>query len=145
MAVSPDGRNLYFANGAEIVTLIRNADGTLEAHSTTSTLRRLGTWDPTTSKTTISPDGRSVYLVSPGGVQSYVRDPGSGDLSAFHCVTAETQLGCERLRPVMSGKPERLAAASVNDVTVTADGRNVYIAAVLRSGTVYVTTYARAA
>jgi DNA-binding beta-propeller fold protein YncE len=145
MALSSDGRNLYFANGVEIVTLTRHADGTLEAQPRTSTLLRLGTWDPTTLQTTISPDGRSVYLVSPGGVQSYARDPGSGDLSAFHCLTAETQQGCERLRPIMFGKPESLAAASVNDVTVTADGRNVYIAAVLRSGTVYVTTYARAA
>lgn len=145
LALSPDGRDLYFANGTQVVTLIRHPDGTLQARPATTALRQFGTWDPATSQTTISADGRSVYFLSPGGIQSYARDPQTGELSAPRCLTAEAEQGCDHVRPRMPDKPERLAAAMVSTMTVTADGRHVYVVAVSRSGTTYITAYARTA
>jgi DNA-binding beta-propeller fold protein YncE len=144
MALSPDGRNLYFANGDTIVTLLRRPDGTLETGADATAMRRLGaSWDPAASQALVSPDGRSVYVVSPGGVQSYDRDPATGRLADAQCLTAERQRDCERLRPVVVRRPATVVAAYVGTMALTGDGRDAYIVVTARSGATYISTYAR--
>jgi hypothetical protein len=144
MALSPDGRNLYFANGDTIVTLLRRPDGTLETGADATAMRRLGaSWDPAASQALVSPDGRSVYVVSPGGVQSYDRDPATGRLADAQCLTAEPQRDCERLRPVVLRRPATVVAAYVGTMALTGDGRDAYIVVTARSGATYISTYAR--
>jgi DNA-binding beta-propeller fold protein YncE len=141
LAASPDGQNVYAAaTGSNSVVAFRRdaATGGLTQIGCVSEPRH-GECEPglglaEATGVAVSPDGRQVYATSRVGrsVVTFQRDPGSGLLRQTHCVSdgAASEQGCEVGRGLYG-------AASV---TVSPDGRHVYVAATLSSA---LTTFAR--
>lgn len=120
MAISPDGRNVFVGNGEGVVmTFTRSSAGSLHAPPTTTSLP--GSY---TSDIAVSPDGRSVYVVFDGTLRAFLRETGTGKLSALQCLSGEARAGCLR--------PRALPEASA--VAVTPDGRHAYVLGWTRSG-----------
>jgi DNA-binding beta-propeller fold protein YncE len=141
VAASPDGRNLYVAanNSGAVVTFRRNPRsgvivrrGCLSVHrSEGCTLARAisGAFS-----VAVSPDGRHVYVAAFRAVAMFERDTRTGALrqpiGADTCTSQDGADGCSQGRGLTS-------AASV---TVSPDGRNVYVAS---SGSSAVATFSR--
>ena len=130
VAVTPDGRNVY-AVGATSDTLVQfdrnTTDGSLTfrgcAHDGSPDDGCTGSSDGLNQprSVAVSPDGESVYVVSQlsDAIVHFRRDPGSGFLTAA---------GCLRETPADSCAGGADGLTDPYSVTVSRDGRNVYVA-----------------
>jgi DNA-binding beta-propeller fold protein YncE len=131
VAVSPDGASLYVAsNGSDSVThLFRGADGRLALDGC---LNNDGTENcgdlPAApldgpSGVAVSPDGRSVYVVTyqGGSIAHFFRDLPGGQLYYDGCLNNDGTQGCVDL----PGAP----LSGADGVAVSPDGGSVYVAA----------------
>ncbi len=132
VAVSPDGRNVYLASESSLAVFDRDRRsgavrqkpgraGCLAASGAAgacSRARGLGS----ASEVAVSPDGRNVYAASFAGLTVFERDLKTGALRELRgpggCISRAARAGCER------GRGLRYPA----DLTVSPDGRNVYVA-----------------
>ncbi len=124
MAISPDGKFAYvnsFANGS-VVELSRDA--------TTGALSQIGAVSGGNGLSAplgvaISPDGANVYVSGAGSnaEAAFTRNPSTGTLtqlaSPFDCITDDSS-GC--------GQVGATGLAGARRVTVSPDGKNVYVA-----------------
>jgi len=153
LALSPDGRNVYLAGmdafllageeeghpdgtlavfqrdpGTGALTQLAGEAGCLAGTSREGCApgRRLGSYPPNVPELAISPDGRNAYAIfetssGPGGLGVYRRNAATGALTELPgrraCLSAGGGGGCTRARAIE--EPEA--------VTVSADGRNVYV------------------
>lgn len=152
LALSPDGRNLYLAGmdftvlagederhpgtltvfrrdpGTGALAQLAGEPGCLAGDSRDGCARgrHLGSYPPNVPELVISPDGRNAYAIfktssGPGGLGVYRRDPATGALTELRgrrgCLSAGGGGGCTRGRAI--DEPEA--------VTVSEDGRNVYV------------------
>lgn len=150
VAVSPDGRNVYVASstGAGVAAFARDTDsGALtQLPGATGCLRTGGGGGCARARAlggrelALSGDGRSVYVGSGHSLAILARDPASGALSQLPgrrgCLDAFGDGGCAQYRLL-----------SVSDVTVSPDGRNVYVTSLSHEGDTYpydsITTFRR--
>jgi DNA-binding beta-propeller fold protein YncE len=148
VAVSPDGRHLYLASGG--VTFLPpdpserpTALVTLERDERTGRLRPAGCVAPQAdgcmptrgmdgwvAGLAVSPDGRSIYVVSSvqlgsqsgSSIAVFVRDPASGALTQppgpDGCIAPAAYAGC---------RPARGLAGGGASVAVSPDGRHLYV------------------
>ena len=133
LAISRDGRNLYFANHVRIVTLARSADGSLVPRLGVTPLRRRGTY---ATDMVVTPDGRSLYLAANDALMTYARNARTGNLSSPQCLTQARKPGCLQARSM----GEKVIA-----VTVTPDGKHVYVVGISETGGAHITAYSRRA
>jgi DNA-binding beta-propeller fold protein YncE len=128
LALSPDGRSLYVASAAAgSLTHLGAPDAfVVEAGSCHAEGGAGGCADPPGAPLTgarsvaVSPDGRSVYVVSEGTVAHFTREA-DGAPAFAGCLSSRADSGCT----AMPG--DQLAGA--HDVAVTADGRSVVVGA----------------
>lgn len=124
-AISPDGRHVYVVGDGLLTTFARSTGGRLapvdverDGVDPVSGLRGVGIDSGIRgfSAVTLSPDGRNVYVASPGddAVAAFARDTATGTLNFVH-VQRDGVGGVAWLR-----RPSH--------VTVTPDGRHVYVA-----------------
>ncbi len=137
VAVSPDGKNVYVAGEGEdavavfsrnrttgAVTQLTGLNGCVNLPGRTRSCAKGKALD-TAAALTVSPDGRNLYVASffSDGIASFARDPQTGALEQLAgtegCVTVTGSggacaTGTELWRPT--------------SLTVSADGRNVYVA-----------------
>jgi DNA-binding beta-propeller fold protein YncE len=133
LALSPDGKNVYVASSSSnaIAVFTRDATtgklaqapgtaGCVAARAAEGCGAANGLEGP--NSVAVSPDGTSVYATAftSGAVSSYSRDPATGALTQTGCV-AEAGLvpGCGTARGIRGP----------DVVTVSPDGRNVYVGA----------------
>jgi DNA-binding beta-propeller fold protein YncE len=144
LALSPNGRNLYVASHRPEAQMVSNRISSLTVFARnrqSGALRQLAgktyciadglegcapgraSYGP--QAVAVSPDGRSVYVASEGGLAAFARDRQSGALrqlkGAAGCLLAR-ESGCSYYRDawiIASGSPTVLA--------VSPDGRNVYV------------------
>ena len=121
VALSPDGAFAYAVAGG-------GAHGSISSFSI-SPAGELVKLPPTDShaisqprSVAISPDGQNIYVASSvaDGVAIFTRDPTSGLIAQSGCVTVTGSLG-------VCAKSDGLAGA--DSVSVSSDGKNVYVAA----------------
>jgi DNA-binding beta-propeller fold protein YncE len=112
MAISPDGRNVYVGTESVMMTFTRSSSGVLDTPPISTSLP--GGY---TSDIAVSPDGRSVYVVSDGTLGAFLRETGTGKLSALQCLSGEARAGCLQAR----------AFPHPSAVAVTPDGRHAYV------------------
>ncbi|HEV3479522.1 MAG TPA: hypothetical protein VG144_08740 [Gaiellaceae bacterium] len=109
--LSPDGRNLYLATGAEIRVLSRDpGSGALtfaQSVAGPALFDSLG----------VSADSTSVYARGPNHLTVFDRNTTSGLLTHNGCFTEETSLPCAGARGI---------AGTSRDTVVSGDGRHVY-------------------
>lgn len=112
MAISPDGRNVYVGSdepdpgNSVLMTFTRSSGGSLHTPPTSTSLP--GGY---TSDIAVSSDGRSVYVVSDGTLRAFLRETGTGKLSALQCLSGEARTRCLRPRAF----PEASAVAVGQD------------------------------
>jgi hypothetical protein len=125
--LSPDGRTLYLATGAEIVVLSRDpSSGTLApAQSVTGA----ALFD----SLALSPDSTSVYARGPSHLTIFERNTATGLLTQKGCLTEETSLPCTAARGI---------AGTSRETVVSGDGRHVYTTNELPGG---IAVFSRAA
>jgi DNA-binding beta-propeller fold protein YncE len=125
LAASPDGRNLYVASlGGAVSVLAIDHRGHLHqlrgkagcvSRSSRFGCRRVPQLSAG-NDIAVSPDGRSVYVGTNGGIVIFSRSPRTGALRKTGCVGGKT---CAPVRGVLG---------SVNELLVSPDGRTVYAA-----------------
>lgn len=131
VAVSPDGRSVYVAS--ELADSVGHfarggPDGQLTAFACHASTDERGCHDvpeaPLGGATSVavSPDGRSVYVTAQAGdaIGHFFRESEDGALTWDGCLNGDGAQNCGDL----PGAPLRAAAG----VTVSADGRSVYVA-----------------
>ena len=130
LTISPDGRFVYVAAFAgDNVAVFARDGGTSSLHPVSCV--RQGAADTAcrgsahnldgATDIDLSPDGRSLYVTSYLGdaVTAFSRDPGSGALTETGCWAEGGAHGCTSARGI----------DGAYDVAISADGRNVYVAA----------------
>ena len=128
VTVSPDGASVY-AVGSEddaLVRFDRVAGGALVARNcfaTSGSAASCGAVSPGLDMplaVVVSPDGHDVYVASgaAAGAVTRFRRQASGALAAEGCVGALATTGCDQTAP---------ALGSAEDVTISSDGRSVYV------------------
>ena len=139
VAVSPDGKNVYATSlDSNAITIFsRNAStGALAQAASAGCIANVATTGCATGRAldgpdvvTVSPDGRNVYVGAFKGnsIAVFTRDPATGALAQ----PAGTS-GCISYTPIPACAPG-VALASVEGMTVSPDGENVYVAAALSS------------
>ena len=133
-ALSPDGRNLYVAAADSNAVVVFDRDATTGAltergcltdatHPTTGCTKTPALDDP--SGIALSADGRNVYVAAArsSAITSFARDPATGALTALGCISGD---GGYRQDPACTGA---IGLQFVQFVSVTADGKNVYVGA----------------
>jgi 6-phosphogluconolactonase (cycloisomerase 2 family) len=138
--LSPDGRNVYVAAGASVVTLDRDRDGRIARAKGFARCHTGRNGCPVArgvvnaAGIALSADGRSLYVSSEGGIAAFARDPRSGALRQLPgqagCIAPTAGQGCATGRAV--GGSDRPAAiyskVSARRIVVSRDGRRVYAA-----------------
>jgi sugar lactone lactonase YvrE len=127
VAVSPDGKSVYVASSADdaIVRFDRGADGALGASTCVMRTGATGCFANSAGLSdaravAVSPDGKSVYVVSSGDDAIVRFNPGAdGALGAGSCVARSSGAGC-------AATSAGLADASA--LAVSKDGKSVYVA-----------------
>lgn len=150
VAVSPDGKNVYVADGASTVnafsrsstgalTPLAGAAGCLSMNSTIGCTVVHNMSQP--SDIVVSPDGNNVYVADVLGdaIVAFARNPTTGALTQRAdpngCYTAVTVAGCTAVGVYLDG-PRSLALSS--------DGASLYVAAAPDSNSGTVDEFARA-
>ena len=137
--VSPDGHNLYLASGTSNsgtsnAVAVFNRDGSTGALTELGCLTDAKSSDPDCVKTAglngasslaVSADGRNVYVSATGSsaVTAFSRNVTTGGLSALGCISGDSGY---RQDPACTGG---IGLQFVQFVSVTADGKNVYVGA----------------
>jgi 6-phosphogluconolactonase (cycloisomerase 2 family) len=133
-AVSPDGRTLYVASGTSnaVAVFSRNVStGALtelgcltDAKSPDANCSKVNALDGA-SAVAVSADGRNVYASATrsSSVTAFARDTGTGALSPLGCISGDSGY---RQDPACAAG---VGLQFVQFVSVTADGKNVYVGA----------------
>jgi hypothetical protein len=131
VAVSTDGKSVYATaiGSSSVAHLFRGgSDGQISYDGCLANTGAQGCLDlaadPLTSarKVAVSPDGKSVYVVSGEGVVAhFFRSTTGGQISYDGCVSNDGSQGCADI----PGPGTPLAGA--NDVAVSPDGKSVYV------------------
>lgn len=139
LVVGPGGHELYVAAFNHVVILHRTHSGGIYAAGCVGTPGEMLRKTPCTparalarpTALALAPDGRNVYVASSQGLTTFARDPRDGTLTQLAgpagCVTEAITLGCATGPSlVRSFEPARNGG---NQVAVSPDGHNVYLAA----------------
>lgn len=136
--ISPDGKHAYTVTGGGLAIFDRDSTGALTQKAGTAgcisgdgsagqcAVGRLGE-----SAIALSPDGKNVYTAGGGsrGVFTHTRDPATGELTQSAgpaaCTTATGSPGPDGVNTCAVG---RGLQGSFVEVTVSPDGKNVYVA-----------------
>src|SRR5829696_8064038 len=128
VTVSPDGQNVYAtASDGGVATFRRSASGRLtqigcytDAPLESRCKDGVALYRPTSA--VVSPDGRNVYVTARGksAVITFARDPETGDLTQTGCTSDDGSDGACANGTALEG---------ISGVTVSPDGRNVYVTA----------------
>jgi DNA-binding beta-propeller fold protein YncE len=131
VAVSPDGKSVYASSigSSSVSHLFRGGpDGQISYDGCLANSAAEGCFDlpadPITNarKVAVSPDGKSVYVVSDNGaVAHFFRSATGGQITYDGCVSNDGSQGCADI----PGPGTPLVGA--NDVAVSPDGKSVYV------------------
>ncbi|MCA1678023.1 MAG: lactonase family protein [Actinobacteria bacterium] len=139
LIVGPGGHELYAATFERVVILHRTHSGGIYADGCVGApgqRLRKAPCAPARALTrptalALSPDGRNLYVASAQGIATFARDPRDGSLTQLAglagCVTETITLGCAT-GPSLARTSERDRNGG-NQVAVSPDGHNVYLAA----------------
>jgi 6-phosphogluconolactonase (cycloisomerase 2 family) len=141
LVISPDGRFVYVTafSGDDVAVFSRDAttsrltpSGCVRQGAGTTACRGSAHNLDGATDIDLSADGRSLYVTSFRGdaITAFARDPSSGALTEIGCWAERATLGCRSAR----------ALDGAYDLAISADGRNVYVAARVSSA---VATFAR--